>query len=146
MSTEELWRLNTREIINNKTLPAVVRLFFVGLKDNPYVLVGEFLKDLTDLDLRILCSLIDTVHESSTESKEKQEYATFVLLTLSMGLAMSEGVTSVNTNESAIASLRALGTFITLESLFRKGLIEFNRDAASFLSTNDVLATVKEPT
>jgi hypothetical protein len=63
-----------------------------------------------------------------------------------MGLAMSEGVTSVNTNESAIASLRALGTFITLESLFRKGLIEFNRDAASFLSTNDVLATVKEPT
>lgn len=146
MGSEELWRMNVGEIIKNKSLPAVVRLFFVGLKDNPYVVVGEFLKDLTDADLKVLCNFIDTIHESSKEPAEKQEYATFVLLTLSMGLAMAEGVTSVNSNETAIGTLKSLGTFITLESLYRKGLIEFNRDAASFLSTNEVLATVKEPT
>jgi len=144
MASEELWQLNLGTILKDKRLPAVVRLFILGLKEQPYVLVGDFLKELTDPDLKLLGTLVDDAGEKS-ESEQKQEYATFVLLTLSLCLATAEGVSTINSSESAIDTLKTLGTLITLESLHRKGLIYFNREAATFASSDEVLATVREP-
>jgi hypothetical protein len=111
--------INLEKIQEYPNILAVTKLLAIRLQNNPYMKIGNFLKNLSDADLK---TLLD-IEENDSQMED--------ILMMSFLLARAEGV------ENGTVGLITLHTnmfqnFITAESLYRKGLIELYHDNLSF--------------
>jgi len=111
--------INLDKIQDYPNILAVTKLLALRIKNNPYMKVGNFLKNLSDADLKILVSIEDT--DPHMED----------ILMMSFLLARAEGVENGSV-ELITLHTNMLQNFIVMESLARKGLVELLHDNMSF--------------
>jgi hypothetical protein len=114
--------INYDKLKNSTDMLAVTRLLAASLQANPYMRVGNFLKELSDSDLLILRDICE----------EGDEHARFQeLLLISEMLAKAEGL-STKSIEVMTQRVGMLVMLLTMESLYRKGLIDVFHSNMSF--------------
>lgn len=113
--------INYEKIVESDML-AVTRLLAANILKNPYMRVGDFIKNLADGDLEALRDIV----EGDSDHPRFEE-----LLVISEMLAKAEGL-STDTLDDMTKRTNMLCAMLTLESLFRKGLIELYHDNMSF--------------
>jgi len=111
--------INLEKIQEYPNILAVTKLLAIRLQHNPYMKVGNFLKNLSDADLKTLLS----IEENDPQMED--------ILMMSFLLARAEGVEN-GTVELITRHTNMLQNFITIESLYRKGLVELYHDNLSF--------------
>lgn len=113
------YSLNYGEIVNHKGLMAVTRLLAQQLMDNPYLVVGDYIKELSDSDLKALM-----------QAEDNEEYEDLILM--SEMLATGEGCDQSATDEIFKERTNHLITLLVIESLARKGLVRVYHENMSF--------------
>ncbi len=122
MEDDQSYHVNYKNIVNEKSLLAMTRLLAIDLTKNPYMTIGDFLKNVSDGDLEELIKIVD----------DNEEHPHFEdLMLISMMLASAEG-TEGNTLESVTSNLNMFTTFIVCESLNRKKLVKVFHENMSF--------------
>lgn len=114
--------INTEAVANSKETLACVRMLARGIINNGgYFTLRQSLEELSDLDLHILMSLMDT--------KNVIQQADLLLY---FGLlSLGEGGPSLNL-ENSVELFNKGCMFLSGESLSRKGLVDFDLDAITF--------------
>lgn len=120
----EKYYINYDMVTEAKELLPITRLLAFDLKKNPYLSVGDFLKNLSDKSLQEMVDYSDNIQEDASVVGD------FVLI--SMMLAAAEGLDSEADSETAQEWANSLITFFALESLHRKGLVKLHRENLSF--------------
>jgi len=119
------YSLNYGEIAAHKELMAVTRLLAAEMMKNPYVVVGDFIKDLSDSDL-----------QSLMKAEEEQEFEDLSnlqdLILMSEMLACGEGCEQSPTDTVFQDRTNHFITLLVIESLARKGLVRVYRENMSF--------------
>lgn len=125
------------EAVINSDYPAVIRIAAVKLQRRTYITVGEFLQELCKNDLNELSSFCNAI----TIKKDSGEMLDSIILLGEM-LSQAEGTPLDKPDTQRAANLMIL---ISLESLYRKGLIEFYREKATLGSdfASDIIARLK---
>jgi len=113
------YSLNYAEIANHKELMAVTRMLAKQMTENPYLVVGEYIKELSDSDLKSLM-----VAEENGNFED--------LILLSEMLATGEGCDQAPTDETFKERTNHLITLLVIESLGRKGLVRVYHENMSF--------------
>ena len=114
--------VNYQSIINEKSLLSITRMLAVQMTKNPYITVGDFLRDLSNGDIE---SLVDIIEEG-----EEHENFSDLMLIAEM-LATGEGLEAANL-DLACERVNQFLVLITCESLARKGLVEVLHKNMSF--------------
>lgn len=141
MDGNEYYTLNIEKCINDKTLPTVLRMLFVELRDCGYVHVGKFFGEMSRADLDTLRMLADYTHpdnEDVTEEEEKMGYETMALL----GMALMTGEGHELSEENCENGLKLALSYTAIETLYREGLVEVFRDNWSMVG-DDTMPIVK---
>lgn len=118
----EQFTLNIDKCIADKSMPAVIRETFVHLRDHGYINVGKFFKEMSDLDLDTLQILAEYTHPDA-EATEEQTMQGYEYMTL-LGMAMLVGEGHELTEEACENSLRVMISYVAIEGLARKNLVE----------------------
>ena len=109
---ESEYTLNYSNIAKHKTLCNVTRVLAVDLMENPYIVVGDFFKNLSDSSLQELLEIVN----------REDEKALSETLLLSEMLSRAEGV------ENSIADMGhnvgVIRILVAGTSLYRKGLVK----------------------
>ena len=113
------YSLNYPEIVKQKDVMAVTKLLAHQLMENPYIVVGDFIKEMSDTDLHSLQEAIE------------QEHFEDIILMAEM-LATGEGCDQSENFDAFTDRANILTTFLTIESLGRKGLVKVHHDKISF--------------
>lgn len=113
------YSLNYAEIAEYKQLMAVTRMLAKQMMDNPYIVVGDYIKELTDSDLKALLT-----------AEENGQFEDLILM--SEMLATGEGCDQAPTDETFKERTNQLVTLLVIESLFRKGLVRVYHENMSF--------------
>lgn len=122
MENEEGFNINYSRVVTEKTLLSVTRMLAADLTKNPYITVGDFLKHLSDGDLEHLIDIID----------EGEEHTNFEdLMLISAMLSEGEGL-PCKTIDDYQRCTNMFMVLISIESLYRKGLIKIHRENMSF--------------
>lgn len=118
----EKFTVNYAQIVKEKSLLGVTRLLAQQMMDNPYVTVGDFLRDITDVDLDSLNDIIDfgETHDNFSD-----------LILLSEMLATGEGLEPGNL-DVAHARINQFLVLIACEALGRHGLVKVHHKNMSF--------------
>ena len=116
------YTLDYAKILINKDFMALTRLLASDLIRDGYIKVGDFIKNISDNDLK---HLIDGMDE-----KENPHYED--LFIMSEMLATGEGCDSSKSVEGFAERMRQLMSLLLCESLSRKGLVKVNYDNMSF--------------
>lgn len=119
---DQTYTLNYSKIASEKGLLSMTRLLASDLSTNPYLTIGDFLKNLSDGDVEQLVKIIDV----GEEHKNFED-----LLLISGMLSAAEG-NAAETLEDYHKYMSMMMTFVVCESLFRKGLIKLHRENMSF--------------
>jgi hypothetical protein len=123
--------VNIPEVVKDKKSLYLTRLLAAQIRDDNYMTVGEFFKNLGDND-------VEQLLEYSNMDTDKQVEQ---LLIITMMLITAEGLDNANDMETARKHLSQLVSFIALESLYRKGLIKLYHENMSFdESENKIVA------
>jgi len=127
--------INYEKVIESDML-AVTRLLAANVMKNPYMRVGDFIKNLADADLNALFEIV----EGEGDHPRFEE-----LLVISEILAKAEGL-GTDTIDDMTKRTNMLCSLLTLESLFRKGLIELYHENMSFGDEegNKMIAKLKD--
>lgn len=133
---------NLERIIELPKTPAVVKEVARHVQKDGYLLPGTFLKGLSDVDLDVLVGFCETMHVGSVAPPSTKELAYETMIMLTTLLTLGEGKTG-QTREELLEDLVTTVTFVTLEKLARRNLVEFDREAASYIDDN-VIAKLKE--
>lgn len=133
---------NLERIIELPKTPAVVKEIARRVQKDGYILPGTFLKGLSDVDLDMLVSLCEAMHVESVAPQSAKSFAYETLIMLTTLLTLGEGKTG-QTSDELLEDLVTTVTFVTLEKLARRNLVEFDREAASYIDDN-VIAKLKE--
>lgn len=120
----EKFYINYDMVTQAKELLPITRLLAVDLKKNPYLSVGDFLKNLSDNTLQEMVDYGDKIKDDPSVVGD------FVLI--SMMLAAAEGLDSEADSDTAQDWANSLVTFFALESLHRKGLVKLRHENLSF--------------
>ena len=115
--------LNYGEIAKSKDMMAMTRLLATDLMNNPYLIVGDYIKGISDSDL-------DTLVKEMDKPEGDQSYDN--LLLIAEMLATGEGCAPSETADQFGDRMTQLVTFLVCESLARKGLIKVFHDNMSF--------------
>ena len=118
----ETFTLNIGRCIADKTIPAVIRGLFMELRDHGYTNTGKFFQEMSDIDLDTLNYLAEQTHPESDSTEEESNRAYEVLALFGMALTVGEG--RELTMENAEDSLKIAISYIAIESLSRRGLVE----------------------
>lgn len=113
--------LNYQRIVNEKGMLSITKLLASSLIHNPYMRVGDFMKELSDWDLDVLLHLCD--------DEENEHFEELVLI--AEMLAVAEGLDS-GTVEVIHERTNHLITLFAIESLHRKGLAKVFHENMSF--------------
>ena len=118
----EGFHLNFEAIAKNKQALAVTRLLATNLMTNGYVHVGNFIKELSDADLKAL------THNAEDDAENQYED----LMLVSEMLATGEGCESSSSDEQFEERTNQLLNYLVIESLHRKGLVKCYHENLSF--------------
>lgn len=122
MENEEGFNINYTRVAKEKSLLSITRMLATDLANNPYITVGDFLKHLSDGDLEHLIDIID-------EGEEHKNFEDLMLI--SAMLSEGEGLPCKTIDDYQRCTNMFL-VLISIESLYRKGLIKIHRENMSF--------------
>lgn len=114
--------INYSEVTKSKDLLAVTRLLAADLLARPYMSVGDYMKSISDADLAKLIEI--------SEDDENPRYEDLILI--SEMLAAAEGLPGNFDLNAVQKRIAALISFLVIESLARKGLVDVYRENFSF--------------
>jgi hypothetical protein len=130
--------LDYSQIEKEPTELAVSRRLASRIKENMYLSVAEILDDLSVYDIRMILTLSTTMDEHGGLHWESVRQA----YTFGLMMASAEGVVTL-TPDTADGYARMSWGFLAMESLSRKGLVDFDKQSASFIS--DTFACTIKP-
>lgn len=113
------YSLNYDLILKQKDLMSVTKLLVHRMMENPYIVVGEYISELSDMDLALLQDCV-----------EAQDFKDIILM--SEMLATGEGCDQAKDFDEFNERTNSLVSFLTLESLGRKGLVKVHHENLSF--------------
>ena len=114
--------INYAEVTKSKDLLAVTRLLAADLIARPYMSVGDYMKSISDSDLAQLIEI--------SEDDENPRYEDLILI--SEMLAAAEGLPGTFDLEDVQKRIATLISFLVIESLARKNLVDVYRENFSF--------------
>jgi hypothetical protein len=118
---DSTFTVNYHNIIKQNNMLSITRLLASVLTHNPYMRVGDFIKNLSDIDLETLVNVCDDEHNEHFEE----------LLLIAEMLSVAEGLDR-GTIDLIHERTNHLITLIAIESLGRKGLVKVHHDNMSF--------------
>lgn len=118
------YTLNYEAIAKSKDMMAVTRLLATDLIRDGYIIVGDFIKNLSDNDLYALVQKI--------EANDNGEHDYQDLILVSEMLAEGEGCEPAQSDDMFIDRMEQFVMLLTIESLARKGLVKVYRENYSF--------------
>lgn len=119
---EEGFVINYQKIVEEKSLLSLTRLLAIDMMKNPYVSVGDYLKNISDTDLKTLLDVIDAGEDHANFSD---------LILIAEMLATGEGLEHGSLDVVHSRTNQFL-TLISCESLYRKKLIKVHHQNMSF--------------
>jgi hypothetical protein len=119
---EETFNVNYEKIINENSLLSITRFLAITLSKNPYLSVGDYMKNMSGGDLKILMNIID-------EGEDHPNFSDLMLI--AEMLAVGEGLEN-GTLEIIHHRTNQLLILLSCESLYRKGLIKIHHENMSF--------------
>jgi hypothetical protein len=102
----------------------------VDLKENPYMSVGLFLKNISNSDLKILSDIVDQNFNIDDDDEVGDPSLADVVLIAEM-LSRAEGIIS-ESDEQLMQKVNQFMMYISVESLRRKGLVRVYHENMSF--------------
>lgn len=134
-------------IITNKECLSVTRILAADLQSNPYYTVGQFLKNLNDVDLAELndivnCNFKHDLDEADAEEEPEADPRMADIVLLAEMLSRGEDIKS-RSDEELLAKVNQFMIFISIESLRRKGLVEAYHSNMTFGDDGDSRVIVK---
>ncbi len=139
-----IYSVNCQTVAEDITVPAFLRLLAKNILDTGYVSIGKFYESLADFEIEHLLSEFEYLNDENLEVDETEDVIPgqdIVLLT--MMLCQADG--SIDMTEMPIFDkyLDITANFCILESLYRSGLIEVNRNNYSYSDDTLVVASKK---
>lgn len=119
---KETYSLNYAKIATEKGLLSMTRLLASDLSTNPYLTIGDFLKNLSDGDVEQLVKIID----------DGEKHKNFEDLMLISGMLSAAEGQPAETVDDYHKCMNMMMTFAVCESLYRKGMIKLHRENMSF--------------
>ena len=116
------FHLDYQNILKNKETLAVTKLLATELMTNGYIVVGDFIKNLTDADLQALTD--------NMEDDAPNQYQDLILV--SEMLATGEGCGPSGNDTEFESRAHHFITLLILESLHRKGMVKLYHENISF--------------
>ena len=116
--------LNYTEIVARPDMLAVTKGLAAKMAINPYTTVKDFLLSLSTGDLEHLLKISE-----NTEDTKDSHFSELVLITEM--LSKAEGLDTQNIEELTVR-VNSFLTFLAIEGLARKGLVEVYRENMSF--------------
>lgn len=116
------YNINYDMIVKSKSCLAVTRLLAADLMRNPYMTVGDFVRDLPNDDLTSLVNIAD--------NQDNPKYEDLILI-MQM-LAAAEGLENTFDIDEIHDRLSQFILLLTCEELARKGLVKIYRENMSF--------------
>ena len=116
------YNINYDMVVKSKYCLAVTRLLAADLMNNPYMTVGDFMRDLTDEDLTILTGVAD--------DEDSPKYEDLILI--AQMLCSAEGIENTFDLEEVQNRLSQFIMLLTCEQLARKGLVKIYHENMSF--------------
>lgn len=116
------FHLNYPEIAKRGDNLAVTRLLATQLMETGYIVVGDFLKNMSDADLQALTD--------NMEDDAKNQYQDLILV--SEMLATGEGCEPSQNDGQFEDRAQQFVTLLILESLHRKGMVKLYHENISF--------------
>ena len=115
------YSINYEKILEQKAMLPITKLLVTELQKNPYMLPGDFFRDLPD----------STLHELQgvAENNESQHFEEIILM--AEMLTQAEGLSSMSFEELNRRTNQFI-MYLTLESLKRKGLVKIHYENMSF--------------
>lgn len=113
------YSLNYPLILKQPDLMAVTKLLVHRMMENPYIVVGEYIEEISDADLT---SLVDAI-----DAKDYQD-----IILMSEMLATAEGCDPSKDFEEFQKRADQMVSFVIIESLHRKGLVLAHHENFSF--------------
>jgi hypothetical protein len=134
-------------IIKNKDCLSITRILAADLQANPYYTVGQFLKNLNDVDLAELndivnCNFKHDLDEADEEEEPETDPRMADIVLLAEMLSRGEDVVS-KSDEELLAKINQFMIFISIESLRRKGLVEAYHSNMTFGNDSEERVIVK---
>jgi len=134
-------------IIKNKECLSITRILAADLQANPYYTVGQFLKNLNDVDLAELndivnCNFKHDLDEADEEEESQADPRMADIVLLAEMLSRGEDVKS-RSDEELLAKVNQFMIFISIESLRRKGMVEAYHSNMTFGDDGDERMIVK---
>lgn len=123
MNNFEEFTVNYDKVIAARNYNPIVRMTALQLRQNPYMTIGDFFKQLGDADIDVLASMVDQFSDNQLAAQQ--------LVLLSEMLSRAEG-TEASDQEGCAKNLNAFCMFITCVSLERKGLVRVFYENLSF--------------
>jgi hypothetical protein len=122
--------INYDNVIECKECLGVTRLLAADLKANPYTTVGQFLKNISNADLKILNDIVEN-HSGIEGDGEVTDPALADIVLIAEMLGRAEDIVSEN-DEDLMHRVNQFMVMITCENLGRKGLVKVYHDNMSF--------------
>lgn len=113
--------INYERILEQKSMLPITKLLVVELQKNPYMLPGDFFRDIPDSTLNEL--------QAVAEDNDSAHFEELILMTEM--LTQAEGLSSMSFEEMNRRTNQFI-MYLTLESLKRKGLVKIHYENMSF--------------
>ena len=127
---ESPFEINYDNVISCKDCLSITRILAVDLKENPYMSVGLFLKNISNSDLKILSDIVDKNFNIDGDDEVTDPSLADVVLIAEM-LSRAEGIIS-ESDEQLMQKVNQFMMYISVESLRRKGLVRVYHENMSF--------------
>ena len=128
MESEDTFTLNIDRCIADKSNPAVIRELFKQLHDHGYINVGKYFAEMSDIDLDMLTDLADHTHPDAVGESSPDEIAQAMETITLIGMALTVGEGGVLTETACEQGLKLAISYIAIESLYRKGVVNVFRE------------------
>lgn len=116
------FHLDYPNIVKNHQTLAITKLLATELMTNGYIIVGDFIKNMTDGDLKALTD--------NMEDDDENQYQDLILV--SEMLATGEGCEPSQNDVQFESRAQQLITLLILESLHRKKMVKLYHENMSF--------------
>jgi hypothetical protein len=133
MNSEDTFTLNIDRCIADKSNPAVIRELFKQLRDDGYINVGKYFAELSDLDLDMLTEIADHTHPDAVGESTPVQIAQSMETMALIGMALTVGEGGILTESACEQGLKLAITYIAIEGLYRKGLVNVFRENWSMI-------------
>mgnify|MGYP003351098875 CR=1 FL=1 len=119
---ESSFFINYDMVITNKKFLNSTRLLAVDISENGYLSLSDYLKKLSNEDLKYLIGV--------SENPEDDAFGELIIVAETM--AIGEGLEGSKDDEDIFCRVKMMIAFLVTESLYRKGLIKIFRENMSF--------------